>query len=142
MPLPRCSAPAYRPPGTARPFWFTGNPPRAANLPAVNTERPNISRREFLCGAAAGMAGVALPAGLTASVAGEAPGFVDPEAGDFHLRANSLCRGAGVSDPRSRDATGSLVRTLPTHESRRRRPGATERRNVGKLDIGAFEYVP
>jgi hypothetical protein len=84
--------------------------------------------------------GLAAPAGLAGSIVGDAPGFVDPAAGDFRLRADSACRDAGVSDPRSRDEAGTLVHTVPTHQPRRRSPGAPERRAGGKLDIGAFEY--
>jgi hypothetical protein len=86
--------------------------------------------------------GLAVPAGITRSIAGAAPGFVDAQAGDFRLRADSPCRDAGVGDPRYRNEAGSLVRILPDHQPRRRLPGATERRAVGKPDVGAFEYEP
>src|SRR5205823_5508318 len=39
-------------------------------------------------------AGLDAPAGLTQNVVGAAPGFVDSAAGDFRLRADSLCRDA------------------------------------------------
>jgi hypothetical protein len=86
-------------------------------------------------------AGLPVPSGLTASMVGDDPGFVDSEAGDFRLRASSRCRGAGVSDPRSRDEAGSLVITLPDHQPRRRQPGAERRRRAAKPDIGAFVYA-
>jgi hypothetical protein len=86
-------------------------------------------------------AGLSVPAGLAKSISGDDPGFVDPAAGDFRLRADSVCRDAGVSDPRARDEAGKTVHTLPTQEPRRRRTGATERHKVGKPDIGAFEYI-
>jgi hypothetical protein len=86
-------------------------------------------------------AGLVVPEGLTGSIIGADPGFVNPEAGDFHLRADSVCRHAGVSDPRSRDEAGTLVLTLPAHEPLRRQPGAEERAAGGRLDIGAFEWA-
>lgn len=86
--------------------------------------------------------GLAVPPGLTGTIVSDDPGFVDANAGDFHLRAGSPCRDAGIGDPRSGDEAGHLVRTMATHEPRRRHPGATRRRSAGKPDIGAFEYVP
>jgi hypothetical protein len=85
--------------------------------------------------------GMDVPAALNNGIVGDGPGFVNPAADDFHLRPDSPCRNAGVSDARWRDEADRLVRGLPTHEPRRRQPGATERRVVGKPDIGAFESV-
>jgi hypothetical protein len=85
--------------------------------------------------------GLAVPPGLSGTIVGDDPGFVDAKAGDFHLRPGSPCRDAGTGDPRSRDEAGHLVRTVATHEPRRRHLGATRRRSSGKPDIGAFEAL-
>jgi hypothetical protein len=83
--------------------------------------------------------GLTVPAGLAGSIVAADPGFVDSDAGSLYLRADSVCRDAGVSDPRARDEAGRLVRTVPTHQPRPRQIGATRRRATGKPDIGAFE---
>jgi hypothetical protein len=85
--------------------------------------------------------GLGPPAGLTQSVVADAPGFVDFEAGDLRLRASSVCRDAGVANPRYRDEAGSMARADASHQPRRRLAGATRRRIVGRPDIGAYEYL-
>ena len=70
-----------------------------------------------------------VPAGLTGSVRGAAPGFINATAGDYRLAAGSMCIDAG----------DAAVAPRPTEEWRTL-PGTDVRRTVGRApDIGAFE---
>ena len=86
-------------------------------------------------------AGTVVPAGLTDTLFGEDPGFVDLAGHDFHLRADSPLVDAGLDTPRWVDESSQLAPAVPECEPTRESVGPSVRARSGRLDIGAFEYA-
>ncbi|MFB3879671.1 MAG: hypothetical protein ACE149_00335 [Armatimonadota bacterium] len=86
--------------------------------------------------------GTAVPAGLSNSLFGDDPGFVNLKNHDFHLRANSPLVDAGMDAPQWLDASGQPAPAVPECEPTKETTRRAERPRSGRLDIGAFEYAP
>ena len=74
---------------------------------------------------------------LTATLTGDAPGFVSAE--DFHLGATSPAVDQGLGTPTFKDGAGTVQSGVPAQEFSAP-TGVTHRAVVGSLDMGAFEF--
>jgi hypothetical protein len=83
--------------------------------------------------------GMDVPDGVTDSIFGDDPGFVDIAGHDFRPRAGSPLIDAGHPSPEYLNAEQALEQVLPKYEPSRD-PYATVNRTIeGTVDIGAFE---
>jgi hypothetical protein len=80
-----------------------------------------------------------IPSGLSASVVGSDPLFVNPSARDFHLTSGSGCIDAGTSSLTYHDLTGASFSGTPTQEYVVDL-GSVARTTSGNIDIGAYEF--
>ena len=84
--------------------------------------------------------GMNVPEGVTDSMFGDDPGFVDLAGQDFRPRHGSPLIDAGHPFPEYLNAEQGLEQVLPTHEPSRDPHASIERIIQGTVDIGAFEY--
>jgi hypothetical protein len=84
--------------------------------------------------------GMEVPEGVTDSVFGDDPGFVNPAGGDFHPRAGSPLIGAGAMAPPSLGEGGEIQLILPAYEPTRAAVESVPRAIGGAVDIGAFQH--
>jgi len=81
-----------------------------------------------------------VPEGVTDSIFGDDPGFVDLAGHDFRPRRGSPLIDASHPFPEYLNAEQGLERVLPTHEPSRDPDASIKRIIEGTVDIGAFEY--
>jgi len=84
--------------------------------------------------------GMNVPAGLTDSIFGDDPGFVDLAGHDFRPRRGSPLIDTGHPFPEYLNAEQGLEQILPRYEPSRDCHASIARVIQGRVDIGAFEY--
>jgi len=82
--------------------------------------------------------GMSVPAGITNSLFGVTPGFVDEAAGDYHLLPDSPARDAGLNNPQWLNPSGVWEVAVPDLEYLAVAQ-TSPRPDDGALDIGAYE---